>query len=111
MGVTPKARTISICLALPLIQNWAVIRRKVRTSFSAWMNTGMSAPVVMDSSMIDLIDTVAADVNLDTVVDVSDLLQVLADWGPCGGCTTDLNGNGDVGTDDLLIVIAAWGPC
>jgi hypothetical protein len=26
--VTPKARMISACLALPLTQNWAVIMRK-----------------------------------------------------------------------------------
>ena len=41
MSVTPKAREISACLALPLMQNWAVIMRKVGVSASAWINTGM----------------------------------------------------------------------
>ncbi len=52
--------------------------------------------------------------DLDDNGDVgfSDLLALLAAWGPCeGNCPEDLDENGDVGLSDLLILLAAWGPC
>jgi hypothetical protein len=51
-----------------------------------------------------------ADVNGDTVVDVLDLLAVLAAWGATGG-PEDINGDGIVDVLDLLDLLAAWGPC
>jgi hypothetical protein len=51
----------------------------------------------------------AADVDGDGVVGFSDLLAVLAAWGPCpASCPADVDGNGDVGFDDVLSVLAAW---
>ncbi|MBX7078421.1 MAG: hypothetical protein K1X88_04470 [Nannocystaceae bacterium] len=44
-------------------------------------------------------------------VDSADLLQLLAQWGPCEACSMDTDGNGAVDSADLLQVIAAWGPC
>jgi len=52
-----------------------------------------------------------ADTDFSGGVDVSDLLNLLADWGPCGGCATDLDGNGSVDVSDLLALLAGWGPC
>jgi carboxypeptidase D len=52
-----------------------------------------------------------ADVGGDGVVDVGDLLAVLAMWGACPGCPEDINGDGDVNVSDLLTVLGAWGPC
>ena len=52
------------------------------------------------------------DVNVDSVVDVTDLLAAIAAWGPCSGdCPADLDGSGEVNVTDLLAVIAGWGPC
>jgi hypothetical protein len=51
-----------------------------------------------------------ADVNGDDVVNVLDLLAVIAAWGNPGG-PEDVNGDGIVDVLDLLAVIAAWGPC
>ena len=51
-----------------------------------------------------------ADVNGDGVVDVLDLLAVIAAWGNLGG-PEDVNGDGVVDVLDLLAVISAWGPC
>jgi hypothetical protein len=48
------------------------------------------------------------DVNGDGVVDFSDLLALLADWGPCAGCPSDLDGNGVVDFADLLMLLANW---
>lgn len=57
-----------------------------------------------------------ADLNCDGVVDVSDLLMLLAAWGLCptGGtpvppCPADLNGDGAVDVSDLLLLLANWG--
>ena len=56
------------------------------------------------------------DVNNDGVVDLEDLLAVLAAWGDCGGgggggggeCPEDVNDDGTVDLEDLLLVLANW---
>ncbi|MBC8202189.1 MAG: hypothetical protein H8E86_09095 [Planctomycetes bacterium] len=54
---------------------------------------------------------VLGDINDDGVVNVLDLLMVVAGWGPCTGtCDSDLNNDGDVNVLDILIVIANWTP-
>ena len=54
------------------------------------------------------IATAPGDVNGDGVVNVIDLLAVLAAWGPCGGCPEDIDGNGVVNINDLLAVLSNW---
>ena len=44
-------------------------------------------------------------------VGASDLLSLLASWGPCKGCPADFDENGNVGASDLLALLANWGPC
>ncbi|NNM27735.1 MAG: hypothetical protein HKO59_17470 [Phycisphaerales bacterium] len=56
-------------------------------------------------------DPCAGDVDFDGDVGFTDLLAVLAAWGPCPDCPADQDGDGDVGFTDLLVVLAAWGPC
>ena len=51
-----------------------------------------------------------ADLDDSGVVDVGDILLILAAWGNKGG-PEDLDGSGFVDFGDLLIVLAAWGPC
>ncbi len=51
---------------------------------------------------------VPGDVNGDGTVDFSDLLAVLAAWGPCDGCPEDVDGSGAVDFTDLLAVLAAF---
>lgn len=53
----------------------------------------------------------AADIDNSGTIDVVDLLQLLADWGPCVGCASDINEDGQVDVIDLLALLAAWGPC
>ncbi len=53
----------------------------------------------------------AADLNGDGVVDVIDLLILLAAWGKCPNgqaCPADLNNDGIVDVSDLLILLANW---
>jgi hypothetical protein len=54
----------------------------------------------------------AADIDGDAVVDVSDFLILLAQWGPCPPvCIADIDGDGAVGVLDFLLLLANWGPC
>jgi plastocyanin len=52
-----------------------------------------------------------ADLNDDGVVDVFDLLILLASWGPCqdAECPADFNGDMTVDVFDLLFLLASWG--
>lgn len=52
-----------------------------------------------------------ADLDASGDVAFSDLLNVLASWGPCPGCPADLDGDGTVRTSDLMLVFSSWGPC
>lgn len=52
-----------------------------------------------------------ADINADGVIDASDLVILLAEWGICSAekpCPCDLSGDGTVDVTDLLILLAAW---
>lgn len=55
---------------------------------------------------------VPGDVDGDGLVNVSDLLLLLAGWGDCpdppAGCPADLDGDSEVGVVDLLIVLGNW---
>jgi hypothetical protein len=51
------------------------------------------------------------DLDGDSNVFVTDLLMLLANWGPCDGCPADFNDDGIVNVLDLLALIANFGPC
>ncbi|MBT8485286.1 MAG: hypothetical protein HKO59_13450 [Phycisphaerales bacterium] len=51
------------------------------------------------------------DVDGNGIVEFTDLMAVLSDWGPCAGCATDLDGDGVVGFTELLDVLVGWGAC
>ena len=51
-----------------------------------------------------------ADTDDNGIVDVVDLLTLLAAWGQCAPpCPGDIDGNGVVDIVDLLSLLAAWG--
>ena len=50
-----------------------------------------------------------ADITGDGNVNVTDLLALLAAWGPNPGHPADINGDGNVNVTDLLALLAAWG--
>jgi len=56
-------------------------------------------------------DFTGSDGNPDGVVNVVDLLALLASWGLCEDCPVDINGDGVVNVTDLLELLAAWGDC
>ncbi len=54
------------------------------------------------------------DLDGNGSVGASDLLSLLASWGPCppkADCPADFDDNGTVGASDLLALLANWGPC
>tara|TARA_Y100000294_G_C8504363_1_gene316128 strand:- start:249 stop:983 length:735 start_codon:yes stop_codon:yes gene_type:complete len=50
-----------------------------------------------------------ADINGDSVVDVTDILTTIGNWGGSG--EGDVDGSGIVDVSDLLAIVGAWGPC
>ena len=52
------------------------------------------------------------DVDGNLMINVTDLLALLAAWGPCASpCPPDTNFDGTVNVTDLLALLAAWGAC
>ncbi|MEE9131261.1 MAG: hypothetical protein V3T84_14670 [Phycisphaerales bacterium] len=52
-----------------------------------------------------------ADLDGNGSVGASDLLALLAAWGPNACGPPDFDGNGSVGASDLLVLLVNWGPC
>ena len=66
----------------------------------------------MAAAGVDCPDAVPGDLDGDGVIGVSDLLILLASWGPCADCddcVADLDGDCSVGVSDLLILLNNWG--
>lgn len=55
------------------------------------------------------------DLDDDFAIGLSDLVALLAAWGPCDPkepeCPADLDADGQVGFGDLVGLLADWGPC
>jgi hypothetical protein len=67
----------------------------------------LSASIDCDST-----EPCPSDVDGDGSVGVSDILALIAGWGPCtGSCDGDVNGDGTVDVNDLLEVVGSWGAC
>ncbi len=50
-----------------------------------------------------------ADVTLDGVVNVDDLIEVIGAWGECSACPADVAFSGQVDVHDVLLVVSDWG--
>lgn len=69
---------------------------------------------IIDETIAFCVDECAADFDGDGIVDVLDLLNLLAAWGSCSDgspCPQDLDQNGLVDIFDLLQLLGSWGAC
>jgi hypothetical protein len=76
------------------------------------VDTGYGDPPIVDMGAYEFRGTPCSwDLDGDGTVNVLDLLQLIASFGPCEGCPADFNGDGLVTVVDLLALIANFGPC
>ncbi len=77
-------------------------------------DTGYGDAPIVDIGAHEFLETdfpgCPGDIDADGVVDVLDLLAVLAAWGQ-SDVPEDINGDGMVDVLDLLEILSAWGPC
>jgi hypothetical protein len=52
-----------------------------------------------------------ADLDGNRVVDIIDLLMLLAQWASNPEGPPDINGDGTGDSDDFFAMLASWGPC
>ena len=62
-----------------------------------------------DMDITPLANACPADTNNDGLVNVTDILIVIGDWGGSGA--GDVDSNGVVDVTDLLAIVSAWGSC
>ena len=56
-------------------------------------------------------ENLPGDVDGNGLVDVTDLIIIISNWGSCKGvCPADVNGDGVVDVIDILLVITNWSP-
>jgi len=105
----------------------AVVRLEASSSVNAFACGGTSSVTVEllyetigaaedanDNGLPDECDRADGDITLDGVVNVADLLELLANWGPCPSpvlapCHADITRDGRVDVFDLLTLLAGWG--
>ena len=84
---------------------------------SLFGDPGVFPPYSGTAEVVGLLDVTvivrcASDYNNDGNVNVTDLLELLAKWGPCPAyCPQDTNGDGNANVTDLLDLLGSWGPC
>jgi hypothetical protein len=64
--------------------------------------------IIGEDDIIIINPPVPGDANGDGMVGILDVLVVIADWGPCDGCSGDQNGDGQASILDILLIIANW---
>ncbi|MFZ9915983.1 MAG: dockerin type I domain-containing protein [Phycisphaerales bacterium] len=78
-----------------------------QTAYDLWASTGKSAPVAMDSAVLNIATATPGDLNGDGTVNGQDLAILLSAWGGTG--PADINGDGTVNGQDLAILLSNWG--
>ncbi len=81
------------------------------TAYNAWIATGMSPPVLLDSTNASVANFLPGDLNGDGSVNTFDLTGFLSNFGQTNRCPSqgDLNGDGAVNTQDLTLLLSRFG--
>ena len=61
------------------------------------------------TELIRIQSLLPSDLDGNGAVNVTDLLELLAAWGPCDGCRADIDRDNMVGVTDLLALLTEWG--
>jgi len=83
----------------PFFPSGTIIGSDIEKGLFVWRVDALTCPI---------------DLTTDGVVNVSDLLTLLGQWGACPTdepCPADFNDDGVVNVSDLLILLGAWGQC
>ncbi len=99
---------VTLFLLDPLTPDQASTIDTVESKFEIQVGVVWQGHVV-SGSIVPATAPCPADITGDDVIDVLDLLEVLAQWGTAG--SADITGDGVVDVLDLLEVLSAWGPC
>ncbi|MDP7008360.1 MAG: M14 family zinc carboxypeptidase [Phycisphaerales bacterium] len=83
------------------------IRWTMGTTDTSWRYSGWN---IDDVRLVTSVESgIVGDVNCDGVVNVEDILLVVASWGPCNEvCAEDIVPDFNIGVEDILLVIANW---
>ncbi len=83
------------------------IRWTMGETDSAWRFSGWN---IDDVQLITSSSTgISGDVNCDGVVNITDILDIVSNWGSCTGvCAEDIIPDGTINVSDLLQVIGNW---
>lgn len=97
-----------------LVSDYVTPTDQVRVRFTACdcpQDSGTEAGI--DAFVVDVLSCTPCtyDLDGDGVVTVTDLLQLLGQWGQDPGGPPDFDGDGMVGVIDLLGLLGAWGSC
>jgi len=73
----------------------------------AWQYSGWN---IDDLKLFTPLSTgIQGDVNRDGVINVTDVLDIVSNWGSCNGvCAQDIVPDGTINVSDLLQVIGNW---
>jgi hypothetical protein len=82
---------------------------RVAFLFTSDFSVAYSGWYIDDIRIEGIVAPCVGDLNGDGVVNVTDLLALLGNWGNAG--TGDLNDDGTVNVMDLLELLGAWGAC
>ncbi|MCE2881017.1 MAG: dockerin type I domain-containing protein [Planctomycetaceae bacterium] len=92
---------------IEFLRNANVTDSNGQTAYDLWASTGKSAPVAMDSVVLNISTATPGDLNGDGSVNGQDLAILLSAWGGTG--PADINGDGSVNGQDLAILLSNWG--
>lgn len=66
----------------------------------------------MNADPCSLVPPCPADLDDNGIINFSDILMALGEFGCAGSCSADLNGDGLVSVTDILLVLSQFGqPC